>query len=304
MRRYAGRASHLVVIFAFTLIAAAACASPSSDAPPTTATTGGHSSTSASGPTTSAPKPKPKSPFARLAGYIASRPGTVTAAVLDRTTGRFWVFHPRVKEDTASIVKVEIMATILKKAQDAGSEPPGDEQSLMTTMIENSDNDAATALLHDVGGPSAVQGFDNSIGMTGTTVSTQALIPGSTLPGWGLTTTTARDEVRLVSTFAFHNTVLSDASRSYGLNLMEHVESDQAWGVSGGVPPGVTVALKNGWLPLDLANNTDYQIDSIGWIHGDGRDYVLAVLSSGNPTMDDGIATIGHISAEIYSELG
>ncbi len=171
-------------------------------------------------------------------------------------------------------------------------------------MIENSNNDAATALLHDVGGARAVQSFDNSIGMTGTTVSTKEFIPGSTLPGWGLTTTTARDEVRLVSKFAFRNTVLSDASRSFGLNLMEHVESDQAWGVSGGVPSGVTVALKNGWLPADLANSTDYQIDSIGWIRGNGRDYVLAVLSNGNPTMGDGIATINYIAARIYSELG
>jgi beta-lactamase class A len=208
-------------------------------------------------------------------------------------------------ERTASIVKVEIMATALKQAQDAGSPLPGTELQLVQTMIENSNNAAATELLKDVGGPSAVQSFDNSIGMTGTTVSTLAFIPGSTtLPGWGWTTTTARDEVRLVSKFAFHNTVLNDTSRSYGLNLMEHVESDQAWGVSAGVPASATVALKNGWLPLDLANDTNWQIDSIGWIHGNGRDYVLAVLSNGNPTMDDGIATISYIAAELYSELG
>ncbi len=33
--------------------------------------------------------------------------------------------------------------------------------------------------------------------------------------------------------------------------LIENVESDQAWGVSAGVPAGVTVALKNGWLSLE-----------------------------------------------------
>ena len=306
MRRSAGRVRQLVAISAFALIAAAGCASPSTNASSPPPTDGTHRTTPDSTVATSAPKARAKSPFASLAGYIASRPGLVTAAVLDRTTGRIWVFHRGVKEETASIVKVEIMATALKKAQDAGSEPPGDQQSLMTTMIENSNNDSATQLLSDVGGPSAVQNFDNSIGMTGTTVSTQAFIPGSNppLPGWGLTTTTARDEVRLVSKFAFHNTVLSNASRSYGLNLMEHVESDQAWGVSGGVPLGVTVALKNGWLPADLTNDTNWQIDSIGWIHGNGRNYVLAVLSNGNPTMTDGEQTIDHIAAVIYSELG
>jgi Beta-lactamase enzyme family len=309
MRRSAGRASHLAVIFAFALIATA-CASPPTDAPPSTPSTTPASTTpqaSASTPTTtkSPSKPKPTSPFASLVGYVASRPGVVTAAVYDARTNTTWVFHPGVREDTASIVKVEIMGTALKQAQDAGSPLPGTELALMQTMIENSDNNAATELLKDDGGPSRVQAFDESAGMTHTTVSTLAFIPGSTtLPGWGLTLTTASDEVKLVRKFAYANSLLNSTDRKYGLGLMENVESDQAWGVSGGVPPGVTVALKNGWLPLDLANDTNWQIDSIGWIHGNGRDYVLAVLSNGNPTMDDGIATINYIAAKIYSELG
>ncbi len=305
MRRSVVQPRHFVAVFAFALIAAG-CASPSAGSPPSTPKSDGPTSASSKpSASLSTPAPKLESPFGSLASYIASRPGVVTAAVLDRRTGRLWVFHPGVKEHTASIVKVQIMATALKKAQDAGSEPPGDQQSLMTTMIENSNNDAATQLLKDVGGPSAVQNFDNSIGMTGTTVSTLAFIPGSTtLPGWGWTTTTARDQVRLVSKFAFHNTVLSDASRSFGLSLMSHVESDQAWGVSAGAEPGTTVALKNGWLPVDLTNYTNWQINSIGWIQGNGRDYVLAVLSNGNPTEADGITTINHIASEIYAELG
>ncbi|HUJ05641.1 MAG TPA: serine hydrolase [Streptosporangiaceae bacterium] len=246
-----------------------------------------------------------RSPFASLASYLATRPGEVTAAVYDRATGRIWIFHPGVREDTASIVKVEIMGTALREAQVAGTTLPGTELALMTTMIENSDNDAATQLLADDGGPPKVQAFDKSAGMTDTTVSTAAFIPGSTtLPGWGLTTTTALDEVRLVSAFAFPNTLLNATDRNYGLGLMEHVDADQAWGVSAGVEPGTTVALKNGWLPLDLTNYTNWQVDSIGWIHGNGRDYVLAVLSGGNPDEQTGIDTIDTISAKVYSELG
>ena len=63
---------------------------------------------------------------------------------------------------------------------------------------------------------------------------------------------------------------------------MENVTPDQRWGVSGGVPAGVTVALKNGWLPLDDAN-TDWQVNSVGWVSGDGRDYLIAVLQHGQP---------------------
>ena len=118
-------------------------------------------------------------------------------------------------------------------------------------------------------------------GLGGTTVSTLALIPGTSLPGWGLTKTTALDEVRLVKRFAYPDSLLADAGRRYGLDLMEHVENDQYWGVSAGVAQGTTVALKNGWLPLAGAG---WQVNSIGWISGHGRDYVLAVLSDRNPS--------------------
>src|SRR5215469_9657350 len=260
------------------------------------------------GSTSTAPgkrKDPGKGPFARLASYIATRPGLVTAAVYDKRTGRTWVFHPGVEEDTASIVKVEIMGAALKQAQTAGSPLPATELALMTTMIEISDNNAATQLLKDDGGPSAVQSFDNSVGMTHTTVSKLAFIPGSTtLPGWGLTKTTASDEVRLVRVFAYPNSILNSLNRNYGLGLMEKIESDQAWVVSGGVPAGTTIALKNGWLPLDLANSTNWQVDSIGWIRGHGRNYVLAVLSNGNPSEQSGIDTIAHISSVVYNALG
>lgn len=314
MRRSLTRASQAAAISAIVWLGSG-CASVGSSAGPVTtptskfvSTPGEANPTGSSTPTspaTSKPKDPGKSPFASLASYVAARPGEVTAAVYDQRTGRTWVFHPGVQEDTASIVKVEIMGAALKQAQDAGSEPPGSEQSLMTTMIENSDNSAATQLLSADGGPSKVQAFDESVGMTGTKVSTLAFIPGSTtLPGWGLTTTTASDEVKLVRDFAYPNPNLDSASRTFGLGLMEKIESDQAWGVSGGVPAGTTIALKNGWLPLDLTNDTNWQVDSIGWIHGNGRDYVLAVLSNQDPTEQTGIDTIAHISSVIYSELG
>lgn len=251
-------------------------------------------------------KPRSVSPFASLASYLASRNGQITAAVYDKRTGRTWVFHRGVRQDTASIVKVEIMGTALWEAQH-GRPVSSAERALMAPMIENSDNNAATQLLADVGGPGAVQRFDRRAGLSDTTPSRLRYIPGTTLPGWGLTKTTAFDEVRLVSRFAYPNSVLTTANRQYGLILMEHVESDQAWGVSGGnygLLSGATVALKNGWLPHQLATDSDWQINSIGWISGNGRNYVLAVLTDHNPSEAYGIETIDTIAHSIYAELG
>jgi beta-lactamase class A len=160
----------------------------------------------------------------------------------------------------------------------------------MAPMIEESDNDAATTLWNDVGGPSAVGQDDADLGMTATTPSY----------AWGLTTTTAADQVDLLKAFAFPNPVLSTQSRSYGLSLMGNVETGQNWGVTGGVPPGVTVALKNGWLPL---TTNDWQVNSIGFVSGDGRDYVLAVLTDDDPTEAYGISTIDGLSSLVFSQL-
>ena len=260
----------------------------------------------ASPPPPATPAPTPRStapravtsPFAsrRLRSYLAGRSGHVTAALYDARTKKTWLFHPQLAQYTASIVKVEIMGTALHEAEAAGQGLPATEAALMPSMIENSDNDSATALLQDVGGPSAVARFDRSAGLNDTVPSRLAFIPGTSLPGWGLTTTTALDEVTLVSNFAYPSAVLSDAARKYGLSLMEHVEADQDWGVSGGIPAGTTVALKNGWLPL----GSGWQVNSIGWISGHGRDYVLAVLTDGSPTEAYGIDTVETIAREVY----
>ena len=287
------------------LIAAGCSSPPKAPTADPTASAGGTAPT-ATGTVSSSPSARPKgiSPFASLASYLSHREGTITAAVYDKRTGRFWVWNGRAREDTASIVKVEIMGTALREAESAGTPLPAAEQALIPPMIENSDNDAATTMLAKVGGPGAVTRFDRLAGLTHTTVSTLALIPGTSLPGWGLTKTTALDEVRLVSRFAYPNAILSSTDRGYGLDLMEHVESDQAWGVSGGVPAGVTVALKNGWLPHNLAADSDWQVNSIGWIFGHGRDYVLAVLTNHSPSQAYGEETIGAIAGKMFAELG
>jgi Beta-lactamase enzyme family len=246
--------------------------------------------------------PSSVTPFAAVEPSVASRTGQVTAAVFDANTGETWQLNPGITEDTASIVKLQIMGTALQEAQAADSGVPESQSMLMPPMIEQSDNQAATALLAAVGGTTALSQFDRAAGMTSTTPSNLSLIPGTDLPGWGLTTTTALDEVMLVSKYAFPNDLLNDQSRLYGLSLMENVETDQRWGVTSGAPTGTSVALKNGWLPLQA--DTNWQVNSVGWISGQGRNYVLAVLTDGSPTELDGIATIQTIAAAVYTALG
>ncbi len=227
-----------------------------------------------------------------IAGALSNRQGNVTAAVYDARTGQSFVFQPGDAQDTASIVKVDIMSALLHQVAGSPAALTGAQQSLLAAMIELSDNNAASALWNEVGAANGVAAFNTTEGLTGTH-------PGR-YGYWGLTTTTALDQVDLVSHLAFPNKVLNDAQRTYALSLMEHVVPYEAWGVSGGVPLGVIVALKNGWLPL---GSSGWQVNSIGWVDGQGRDYVIAVLSVGSTTESYGIATIEGIAAQVWAGL-
>jgi hypothetical protein len=124
--------------------------------------------------------------------------------------------------------------------------------------------------------------------------------PGFPWPGWGLTTTTARDQIQLLKTIAFPNAILTNASRLTALDLMDNITPSERWGVTGGVPDDVPVALKNGWLPL---SNGEWQINSVGWIRGQGRNYLLAILTTGNPSENYGIDTTNEISSLVWQAL-
>jgi hypothetical protein len=236
------------------------------------------------------------------ADYAASREGTVLAAVYDVRTGRSWRLGDGQAQAEASVVKLNILQALL--AHQNGAPLPADEQGLAQSMIEDSDNDAATSLWDEAGGAAGLSSYNAMAGLGRTTPSACIVCTGFPWPGWGLTTTVPYDQLTLLKQLVVpgQHPLLSADARSYALSLMEHVSADQRWGVSGGVPDGVTVALKNGWLPLN-ADNTNWQVNSVGWVSGDGRDYLIAVFSTGNPTEQYGIDTINAISAQVWSGM-
>ena len=233
-------------------------------------------------------------------GYLAGRSGTVLAAVYDVRTRQSWRLGDGPAQDEASVVKLDILETLLSASDGTGLS--SDDQGLAEQMIEDSDNDAATSLWYAAGGTAGVAAYDDRVGLTKTTPSECVVCADFPWPGWGLTTTVPDDQITLLRQLIEPGPTLSAGEREYALSLLENVTPDQAWGVSGGVPAGVTVALKNGWLPLN-DDSTDWQVNSEGWVSGDGRDYLICVLTTGNPTEQYGIDTIGELSAMIWTAL-
>lgn len=217
--------------------------------------------------------------------YMAGRSGVVTVSVYDAVRKHQWWWHIGVRGYTASIVKVDILAALLRRYGTLSST----QASLASAMIRYSDNDAASTLYRQIGGATGLARFDTAAGLTMTKPNA----------AWGLTTTSSWDQVTLLKRLAIRNRLLTDRQRRYELYLMAHVVSWQRWGVTGGVPAGVTVALKNGWLPLSAARGGGWQVNSIGYVHGDGRRYLIAVLTH-SPSFDYGVSTIRHISAIVW----
>jgi hypothetical protein len=227
-----------------------------------------------------------------VAAYMtATIPEDVTAAVYDDVTGVTSVYRPATPEVTASSVKVDILTTLLAQDQATGQSLTSEQHALSQAMIEDSDNDDAQTLWDEEGGAEAVETFDTAAGLTQTDPDSAGY--------WGLSTTTVADQVQLLRTLAYPNAVLTPASQSYELGLMSHVQSGQAWGVSAGPGTNASVALKNGWLPIDSGG---WQVNSEGYVNGDGRDYVIAVMTYG-ASEATGIATIEGLSQLIWQDL-
>lgn len=224
--------------------------------------------------------------------YIQSRSSTVSIAVYDANNGQTYLYNPNLRFDTASIVKATIMGDLLHQSEVHHTGLTPEEQSLMPPMIEYSNNNDASALWNLAGGAAGIDQFLRVAGMDQTT-------PGR-YGYWGLTQTSALDQVNLIRDYAYPNSVLDTAGRNYGLYLMEHVISWEDWGVSGGVPGNATIALKNGWLPI---GSQGWEINSIGYINGDGRNYVVGVLTRNNSSEQYGITTIQGISRILWQEL-
>lgn len=240
-------------------------------------------------PRTSSPHPPAKRPrkvpglHRRLAAALAPirqrNQGSLTVGVIDLTTGVAATYHGRMSFDTASIIKADILAVLLLQHQHAGTALSPTEQQLAADMIEDSDNDAATDLWDAVEGPSGMEAGDATLGLRHT-------VPG---PGgyWGLTTTTAGDQLRLLTDLTSPRSPLRPAARHYELGLMQHVEADQDWGATAPADEHTRCAVKNGWLPL--GPDQEWIINSIAVIRHAGHRILIAVLSSGQPSESAGI---------------
>ena len=133
-----------------------------------------------------------ENPFTKGFGaYVAQRwpRNRISAAVYDDATGCEYTYRPDHRLTTASVIKIEIMAAVLLRAQRAGRGLTQWEQDRIWPMITESANTPASELWNSLGGVPAMAAFERELGLTETVAAG---------PTWGLTTTSASDRNRVL----------------------------------------------------------------------------------------------------------
>ncbi len=197
---------------------------------------------------------------------------------------------------SAGAVKATILAALLLMAQDERRGLDSWERNEARLMITQSDNAAATAPWDHVG-LARLQHFLNRAKMTQTEHNTWG--------AWGLTEIAPHDETLLPRLLKSPGRMLTNRSRDYELDLMNHVVSAQAWGVRAGWRKYFSWHIKNGWAPLPDPDSSAWVVNSIGCFLHKKFGYTIVVLARDNPAsgLSYGIATIEKIAGVINRAL-
>jgi beta-lactamase class A len=226
-----------------------------------------------------------------LGAYLSGLGTQVGVAVYDVTRGVYYEYNEQMPVIMGSTIKVPIMLSLLAQDEAQNAAPDSDQLSLLTPMIEQSDNNAAYDLYYGLlnnGG--AIASYMSSIGISGITIDPTAF-------GWSTATPLAM--VQLLSRLQA-GTILNLADRETALSLMESIAPDQQHGVGYTAPTGAIVAMKDGWVtgPDGL-----WVADTVGIVGAGHETYVIAVYTQDNSSLDQGWAIAEHICGAVAQDL-
>ena len=225
--------------------------------------------------------------------YLGGRPGKAGVMATDLRTGLSFGENEKGDFVTASVMKVDILASLVLQRQRDGRGLTAAQRELAGQMIRESDNNAADALYSAAGGNAGVRKANRQLGLRDTTP-----FAGS----WGSSLTSPSDQVRLLTSLSSDRSPISASGRRYILGLMGSVDREQAWGVSAAGRSGEAVALKNGWTPV-YHQGHGWAVNSVGRITSRDHDFLVAVCSGESPTMGAGVATVEHVADMVVNTL-
>lgn len=225
-----------------------------------------------------------------LAGYLNSQGDAVGAVVYDVTRNITYSYHPTEKFTMASSAKVPLLVAYLAYIEGQGRGPNGYEVSVMTAMIENSDNNAAQVIYDTIGYDAGQQSYMRAWG-----IGDYASDPN----GWGWGQWSPADMAHLLALLQ-SGQVLNGSDRALALNLMQRVESDQRFGVGDTAPGNATVAMKDGWVPEP---DGAWAVNTSGIVTIGGETYIVTVYTKQQNSFGSGQDIVNHVCAAVAQAL-
>ncbi len=205
----------------------------------------------------------------------------VAVSVLDEESGVSFDHGPG-RFETASLVKIHLVALMSWRAAKHGAELTAAQSSDARRMLVRSDNKAALRTYYALGGPPGIEhGLALAFGSPGVRVGD--------LGYWGHSSTTPRDVVKLLD-----RVLDPGAAPTYALmqHAMARVVPDQRWGISVLADDGSTVQTKVGWVE----DPDGWVVNSSGRVIVDGSPVVISVMTDRNPNLEAGIAAIEDVA--------
>jgi hypothetical protein len=241
----------------------------------------------------------PGQPLGALSGeaaaYFPTRDPANGVAVVTARDGLLYSENGDEQMETASVIKVVVMACVMARAEQQGRYVDEWELSLMWPMITYSDNDATDALWGDLGGGPGVAACLDALGASGITPYQG--------PYWGTSTASATGMATLMARLAFGE-IVSPAHRAVALALLVSVVPEQRWGVAAGADESgeEIVGIKDGWYP----DEDGWRVNSVGFIAplaAGPEPYAIAVMTNYQSTQEYGIETIEGLALPVYQAL-
>jgi hypothetical protein len=166
--------------------------------------------------------------------------GTLSWALLDRTTGaRFQSTNAAKTGYTESMIKAWIAADYLRLTQQSKRQPSSSKLALISTMIRDSSDSAAQTLWRSSGGDSSITRMISMCKLADTTVYHN---------WWSKTMMSARDAVRLGECIA-NGVAAGPTWTDWLLAQMRQIRGTGDFGIADALPvrEASQVAYKNGW---------------------------------------------------------
>jgi hypothetical protein len=215
-----------------------------------------------------ASSPQPWRPNLQSAiSYASHRHGTIAFAVRTRT--HFWGWHATETFPSASVLKAILLVAYLDMPSVRNRPLHASDRALLRPMIRQSDNDAATVVLHIVGS-ARVYGVASRAHMRQFRL---------VIRPWGFSQITAADQTRYLLRI---DKLIVPRHRAYGMNLLRTITPVQRWGIARVRPRGWRLYFKGGWG------------DGTGWV-----DHQVALLTRRNDRISVAILTL-HNEKHVY----